>query len=125
MGRITQMPRIDVDVNLKLTMVEVQALDALAGYGIKSFLEVFYQHMGKHYLQPHEQGLRSLFETIRGELPPIIKRHENARRAFALADPRVLNRKDYDDAIARAIEIGRAQEADAALQRAAAQKDTP
>lgn len=108
MRHLTQMPRVDLDVNLKLTMAEVQALEALAGYGIDGFLKVFYEQMGKHYLQPHEQGLRSLFKAISSELPPIISRHKNASKAFALADPMVVNRKDYDEAIARAEERGRA-----------------
>lgn len=121
MRHLTQMPRIDVDVNLKLTMVEVQALEALAGYGIESFLKVFYEQMGKHYLEPHEQGLRSLFKAISSELPPIIQRYGAARQAFALSNPVVRNRQDYDTALDLAEERGRTKEA--AAQRAAAQKD--
>lgn len=118
MRHLTQLPRIDVDVNLKLTMAEVQALEALAGYGIENFLKVFYQHMGKHYLQPHEKGLRSLFDAIRGELPPIIRRYKSACEAFTLANPRVLNRRDYEAALDAAEERGRAVAAKA--QQAAA-----
>lgn len=101
MTRLIQMPRVEVDVNLKLTMVEAQALDALSGYGIKPFLEVFYTHMGKNYLEPHEAGLVSLFETIRGNLPPIIERYKKARTAFALHDPVVMNRSELDERLAR------------------------
>lgn len=120
MRHLTQLPRIDVDVNLKLTMAEVQALEALAGYGIENFLKVFYLHMGKHYLHPHEKGLRSLFDAIRGELPPIIRRYKSACEAFALANPRVLNRQDYEAALEAAEERGRTLEAKAQL--SAAQK---
>lgn len=99
--RLQQIPKVAVDVSIKLNMAEVQALEALAGYGISGFLEVFYEHMGKHYLQPHEAGLRSLFETIQSELPPIIRRYESARTAFALRDPVIRSRKDHEEMIAR------------------------
>lgn len=99
--RLQQIPQVDVNVSLKLNMIEVQALEALAGYGVDSFLEVFYKHIGKHYLEPHERGLRSLFETIQSELPPIICRYESACQAFALHDPVIRSRKEHNEMIAR------------------------
>lgn len=108
MSRLTQMPRIELDVALKLNESEVRALEALAGYGTDAFLEVFYTHMGRHYLKPHEAGLRSLFETIRSELPSIIKRHKAARTAFALRDPVIRSREDHDELIARVVESTKA-----------------
>lgn len=116
-SRLTQRPSIEVDVNIKLSMAEVQALEALAGYGIKAFLEVFYKQMGKHYLEPHEAGLRSLFDTIRSELPPIIRRYKAARTAFALANPVIRSREDHDALIER-VEVAAVE----AAQRAQAQK---
>ena len=101
MTRLTQRPTLEVDVNLRLTMAEVQALEALAGYGVASFLKVFYEYMGKHYLQPHEAGLRSLFDTVQSELPPVINRYESAKKAFALADPIIRSRQDHEALIAR------------------------
>ena len=118
MSKLTQLPRIDVDVGLKLSMAEVQALEALAGYGVDGFLEVFYKQMGKHYLQPHEAGLRSLFNTIRSELPPIIKRYKAARQAFTLANPVIRSRADHDALIAH-VESAAVE----AAQRAQAQKE--
>lgn len=53
------------DVVFVLNEKEAKALDALAGYGTDPFLEVFYKSMGRHYLSPHEAGLRSLFEKIK------------------------------------------------------------
>lgn len=101
MSRLTQIPRVEVDVNVRLTMEEVRALDALAGYGFKAFIEVFYKHMGKTYLQPHEAGLRSLFETIRSDLSPIMTRHDAAKKAFALKDPVIRSREDHDALVDR------------------------
>lgn len=101
MSRLLQRPKIEMNVSLELTSEEVRALYALAGYGIDGFLEVFYKQMGKHYLQPHEAGLRSLFKTIRETLPPIIARHDAAMQAFALADPVVKSRREHNEMIAR------------------------
>lgn len=101
MSRLTQRPTLDLDVSIKLTESEVRALDALAGYGSDSFLKTFYQFMGRHYLEPHEAGLRSLFDTIQVELPPIIKRMNAAKQAFSLADPIVRSRVDHDAMVMR------------------------
>lgn len=108
MSRLTQMPRIELDVALKLNESEVRALEALAGYGTDAFLEVFYTHMGRHYLKPHEAGLRSLFDTIRSELPSIIKRHKAARTAFALRDPVIRSLEEHNELIARVVESTKA-----------------
>jgi hypothetical protein len=99
--RLLQAPRLDVDVKLLLNEKEIRALDALAGYGIKPFLDVFYKHMGRHYLEPHEQGLRSLFEVIQSQLPQILNRADNARKAFVLADPVIRSREDHDALVQR------------------------
>ena len=55
----------ELRVTLELTESEVRALDALFGYGEDRFLQVFYQEMGTAYLKPHENGIRSLHQTIR------------------------------------------------------------
>lgn len=99
--RITQRPHLELNVGIQLTGAEVRALDALVGYGIDAFLEVFYEHMGRHCLRPHEAGLRSLFETIRSELPAVMRRHDAALKAFALDDPIIRSRKDHDALIER------------------------
>lgn len=57
---------IQAHITLRLNEDEAAALDALVGYGVESFLKVFYEHMGRAYLQPHEKGLRSLFDSVRG-----------------------------------------------------------
>lgn len=51
---------------LELNDAEVEALDALAGYGVDSFLKVFYEKLGRAYMEPHEAGLRSLFKAVQG-----------------------------------------------------------
>jgi hypothetical protein len=76
---------IDIQVHLVLNEQEAGALDALAGYGIDSFLEVFYEKMGRHYLQPYEDGLRSLFKAIGGQIPSVLREVQECRQFIAEA----------------------------------------
>lgn len=82
MARIEQRPIIDLEVSVVLSDAEIGALDALAGYGTDAFLKVFYEHMGQSYLKPHEAGLRSLFDTVRGKLSVYHQRMRDARLVF-------------------------------------------
>ena len=83
MGK-TFMPRarITLEVTATLNEIEVRALDALVGYGIDPFLKVFYEKLGKHYMEPHEKGLRSLFKTINSEIQPGISKINKARSSL-------------------------------------------
>ncbi len=81
MAKITKMPtKVVVNVILELTEGEARALDALAGYGVDQFIEVFYEKLGRHYLEPYEKDLRNLFEVIRNEVPGIAQKADNARK---------------------------------------------
>lgn len=66
MAKIGCNPVVTATIVLHLSEAEAGALDALAGYGTDEFLRVFYDKMGKAYLQPYEKGLRSLFDSVRG-----------------------------------------------------------
>jgi hypothetical protein len=80
----TSTPQAAIALSLTLTLneSEVRALDALMGYGIDPFLEVFYKHLGTHYMKPNEPGLRALFETMRPQCLRSIRRVDAARKAF-------------------------------------------
>lgn len=82
MAKIVQKPTIQVEVVISLTESEARALDALAGYGDNNFIAAFYREMGRHYLEPHEKGLRSLLVTVRETIPSILGRTDKARKAF-------------------------------------------
>lgn len=101
MSRLKQAPRVDLNVIVQLNEAEIRALDALVGYGIKPFLEVFYAHLGQHYMKPHEAGLRSLFDTINADLRPILDRMDSARKAFVLNRPVIHSREHHDELIAQ------------------------
>lgn len=75
-------PSVKLDLTLRLTEAEARALDALVGYGFEPFRDTFYQHLGSHYLEPHEEGLKTLFESVRQFLPGILSRMDEARKTF-------------------------------------------
>lgn len=85
MAKIDGRAMIQATITLGLSEDEAGALDALAGYGIEPFLEVFYPKLGRAYMEPHEKGLRSLFASIRGGdtgIPLFLKRAKEAREVF-------------------------------------------
>lgn len=82
MAEIVQLPKVEVTATMKFSEAELRALDALVGYGADAFIKVFYEKLGKHYMQPHEAGLRTLFESVREIVPGILGRTDNARRVF-------------------------------------------
>ena len=83
MAKIHQVPTIKLEVTLKLDEGEARALEALMGYGVDIFLKVFYEHIGKHYLSPYEDGLRRLFSSdTRMVLNAVLTRKNKAEKAF-------------------------------------------
>ena len=103
MKRFIQQPYVETRATIELSEVEMRALEALIGYGVQPFLDVFYQHMGKHYLRPHEAGIRSLFKTVGSDIPDVLRRADAARQAFALDEPVIRSKKEHDELIARLI----------------------
>lgn len=65
---------IDLKINLELSYEEARALLSITSYGADNYLRAFYSNLGKNNLQPHEKGLRSLFETLKGNLNNSITR---------------------------------------------------
>ena len=80
--KIKSTSEFKVDILLSLSEQEARALEALTAYGTDSFLEVFYKCLGKACLSPHEQGLKSLFETIKKELPQHLEKADTVRRTI-------------------------------------------
>jgi hypothetical protein len=73
---------VDVKVTLELNESEVRALDGIFGYNVDHFLKCFYEKCGKAYVQPHEAGVRSLHETIRGVLSAPLAQIDKCRRGM-------------------------------------------
>lgn len=72
-------------VTLELDESEVRALDGIFGYNVDAFLKVFYERMGRAYVEPHEAGVRSLHKTIRGTLSGPLETITKARKAMNAA----------------------------------------
>ena len=72
-------PKVSFEVTLTLTEDEARAIDAVCGYNMASFLEVFYAKMGRSYLQPHEHGWRSFAEAVRSQIGPQLHQVDEAR----------------------------------------------
>jgi hypothetical protein len=82
MATVKASSTVKLSVTLELTEEEAIALNEMTKYGIDSFLKGYYKFLGKHYMQPFEGGMRSLFKTIDSELPPHLKRIADAREIF-------------------------------------------
>lgn len=82
MARIEARPTIELKVSFALTEPEARALDAMVGYGDDAFIKHFYEGLGQAYMRDHEQGLRSLFQSVRSQLPGVLGRVDAARKAF-------------------------------------------
>ena len=57
-------------------------MDALAGYGDDEFIKVFYEKLGKAYMEEHEDGLRLFLSTIRKEMSGPLAKMDAARKTF-------------------------------------------
>jgi len=73
---------IEVEMNIKLfiTKEEALALNAIAGYGVKEFLKCFYEHMGRAYLEPHEEAMITLFDKLKNQIPIEVSKIETAEK---------------------------------------------
>lgn len=83
MAKITAQPKLELNVTFTVNESEARALDALVGYGDDAFISVFYEKLGKAYMEKHEQGLRSFFKDIRSFMPSILSRMNDSRTVFS------------------------------------------
>lgn len=75
---------------LTLNETELRALDAIVGYGTEEFLKRFKETMGKAYIEGYEDGVRSLFSTIRTEVKPALNRIDSARKLLKDAGVKIV-----------------------------------
>lgn len=62
--KLTSKASVDFTFHLIITETEMRALDGLVGYGFEAFIKVFYEKLGKAYMEQHEAGLKNLFARI-------------------------------------------------------------
>jgi hypothetical protein len=82
MAKIVQRGTMDVSAAFTVDEEEMRALDAMVGYGYGSFIETFRKHLGESYMRGHEDGLKRFFESIGGQVAPILRRADDARAVF-------------------------------------------
>lgn len=76
--------QVGFSASLDLSESEMRALDALVGYGTQPFLDVFYEKMGRNYLEPHEAGLRALFSSVTDHVRRHLATIDDARAKLGL-----------------------------------------
>lgn len=74
--------QVDIKIHLVLSEDEARALEAICGYGPDQFVKWFYKNLGKFYLQPHETAMRSLFDTVRSELPKQLRKADEVKKTL-------------------------------------------
>ena len=82
MAQVKPTSTIELEITLKISEVEARALEAMVGYGPDEFMKVFYDDLGKHYLGPHEHGMREFFKTVNANIHTPLARINKARKAF-------------------------------------------
>ncbi len=80
--KIDQKPTVAVLVTIELTEVEARALSAIASYAHEGVVRALYENLGTTYIKSHEAGLLSLLAAVKTELDPILRRTNQARKAF-------------------------------------------
>ena len=83
MALLVEVPKVSVTTKFTVSEGELRALEALAGYGDDAFVRMFYDNLGKSYLEPYEKDLREFLKSIRTLASPILGRANQARKAFA------------------------------------------
>lgn len=78
---------MEFSVFMKLREPEARALHELTVYGFDAFKKVFYEHLGSHTMKPQEEGLKSLFDSIRKEIPKHLSRIDKTKKIFIDENP--------------------------------------
>lgn len=79
---VKSIANVDFIIHLALTEDEARALKQITTYGPDEFIKWYYKHLGKHYMERNEKGIRSLFETINLELPKHLAKFDKVRKAW-------------------------------------------
>jgi len=83
MAKFVLQPSVKFEIVVTLTETEARALEALAGYGVDAFIEHFYVHLGRSYMEPHEQGLRTFLTSVQESMAHQLHKVDNSRQALA------------------------------------------
>lgn len=73
--------KVIFELNLKLDEKEAKALEAMISYGFDNFKNAFYDKLGSWYMQPYEDGLRSIFYSIDNQIRPQLAQLEKIKES--------------------------------------------
>jgi hypothetical protein len=82
MARLESLPKLDMEIVLRVNEAEARALEALGAYGEDAFVDAFYSRLGTSCMKPHEDALRSVLKAFKAILPGELARFEKARAVF-------------------------------------------
>lgn len=82
MAEITQKVEMVVSATMKLTEGEMLALNAVASFSTDAILDALTKSLGHAYLRGHDAALRSFFEGVKRDMPPILDRAKRAADVF-------------------------------------------
>lgn len=83
MNKLVPIAEVKFSCVLHLGEDEIMALDGIFGYSVDAFLKEFYRVMGRAYVEPYEEGVRTLHESVRAQLGPIATEIKRARKVLA------------------------------------------
>lgn len=81
--------KLEVTITLELTEGEAGALDAICGYGPDEFLKWFERNMGKHYIAPYREHIKTLFAKAR-VLQSQVKKAQEVRKHLRVIESDLL-----------------------------------
>lgn len=83
MTKIVATPKLDFRAVFEIDEAEARFLDALIGYGGEKLVAVVKAHLGKAYMDGHEQAGIRFCDTLRQQLPSVLRQFDDARKVFA------------------------------------------
>lgn len=82
MAKCKERTFVDQTVTIELREMEARALNALVSYGADAILEAIREKISPMVASKHADGFREFFNTLRADLPPLIRRADHAREVF-------------------------------------------
>ena len=82
MNDVTSKSKLTMTVTFEVPVEEARMLVEMTGYGADAFLDGYYKVLGKSYMKPHENALKSFFSRVRSQLPPHIRRYDETLKTM-------------------------------------------
>lgn len=82
MANAVARPRLEFTAAFTIDEGEARFLDALIGYGGKNLVHAVKAHLGKAYIEDHEQDGIRFCDSLRMPLASVLRQFEDARKVF-------------------------------------------